>query len=85
MPAIGISGFSRAAIPNGRQKGIRPLQGKERVVHCMRRFALLFVTGISAFLSVPDAPAIGQERPSALLLAERQNSDVRVVMYMTPW
>jgi len=51
----------------------------------MRRFILLFVTGISAFLSVPDAPAIGQERPSALLLAERQNSDVRVVMYMTPW
>lgn len=52
----------------------------------MRRFTLLFVAGVSAFLSVPVMAAMGQhEKPSALLLAERQNSDIRVVMYMTPW
>lgn len=51
----------------------------------MKRFALLFVTGISAFLPVSDVPALGHDLPSAILLAERQNSDIRVVMYMTPW
>jgi len=55
------------------------------MVYRMRRFALFFVTGISVFLSVPDVPAIGHDRPSAVFLAERQNSDIRVVMYMTPW
>jgi len=51
----------------------------------MRRFVLLFVIGVSAFFTVPDVKAIGHDQPSAILLAERQNSDIRVVMYMTPW
>jgi hypothetical protein len=51
----------------------------------MRRFALFFVTAISVLLSLTDLPALGHDQPSAVLLTERQSSDIRVVMYMTPW
>ena len=51
----------------------------------MTRFALFFIAGISVFLSVPHVLAIGHEQQATVLLAERQNSDIRVVMYMTPW
>jgi len=51
----------------------------------MRRIARLFVIGVSAFLSISAVPAIGHDMPSAVLLAERLSSDIKVVMYMTPW
>ncbi len=51
----------------------------------MRRFTLCFVAVTSSFLLTPDMAARGHDKPSAVLLTERQNSDIRVVMYMTPW
>jgi hypothetical protein len=48
-------------------------------------FRAFFVIGISTFCSLTDLPARANDQPSAVLLAERQNSDIRVVMYMTPW
>jgi hypothetical protein len=51
----------------------------------MRRSVLILAAGISMMLALPDGPATGERLRGAMLLTDRQSSDVRVVMYMTPW
>ena len=51
----------------------------------MIRIALVFIAFMSVMISLPSGPAMGQGLQDRVLLAERQNSDIRVVMYMTPW
>jgi glutaredoxin len=45
----------------------------------------MFVVCISAVLSMRGVPACEQAQAGVVLLAERQNSDIRAVMYVTSW
>jgi glutaredoxin len=49
------------------------------------RFILMFVVCISALLFLRGMAACGQGEAGAVLPAERQNSDIKAVMYMTSW
>ena len=51
----------------------------------MRRCMLTAVAGVFTMLALPDGPAAGENIPGTIFLADRQNSEIRVVMYMTPW
>jgi hypothetical protein len=51
----------------------------------MRRIVLISMACVSAMLALSPALAVGDRLPEVIFLADRQNSDVRVVMYMTPW
>ena len=53
--------------------------------HIKIRFILMFVVCISAVLSMRGVPACEQAQAGVVLLAERQNSDIRAVMYVTSW
>jgi len=55
------------------------------VKHIKIRFILMFVVCISAVLSMRGVPACEQAQAGVVLLAERQNSDIRAVMYVTSW
>ncbi len=57
---------------------------KEQVIYRVKYFMLL-VVGLAVFLLIRDVPASDYGVLSARVVAERQNSDIRVVMYMTSW
>lgn len=55
------------------------------MTHLKIRSILMFVVCISALLSMRGVPACEQAQAGASLLADRQNSDIRAVMYVTSW
>jgi hypothetical protein len=49
------------------------------------RNMLIFLAFMSGMVVLPAGTAIGQGLQEAIVVAERQNRDVKVVLYMTPW
>ena len=49
------------------------------------RNMLIFLAFMSGMVVLPAGTAVGQGLQETIVLAGRQNSDVRAVLYMTPW
>jgi len=62
------------------------VQDHGEMMNSMMKLSMLFVSiCICIFFYAPGIEAGGRTQPTKQLMAERPGSDIRVVMYMTPW